>query len=133
MLENLFANHAEYLIPIIALIGGTVIAVVAILMHQWRAGRQAEMDSALKQDMLQRGMSVDEIERVIVASASAEARTRQEPISDNEYYLVEKLVEEGKTVEEIERIIKAFKGPGAVVSIKTPTPSEAPPLKPERA
>ncbi|HEV3236331.1 MAG TPA: hypothetical protein VGZ25_05050, partial [Gemmataceae bacterium] len=36
----------------------------------------------------------------------------QKSISDNEYYLVEKLVDEGKSAEEIERIIRAVKAGG---------------------
>jgi hypothetical protein len=38
------------------------------LSLQWRLHRRTEMEAALKQDMLKRGMSAEEIERVIHAS-----------------------------------------------------------------
>jgi hypothetical protein len=36
---------------------------------QWRKARQAEVEAALKQEMIQRGMSADEITRVLQATA----------------------------------------------------------------
>ncbi|MBN1489812.1 MAG: hypothetical protein JXA69_07835 [Phycisphaerae bacterium] len=50
-----------FLVPI-------VIAVTAILAGTWWKVRQHELETALKQDMLNRGMSVDEIERVMRAT-----------------------------------------------------------------
>jgi hypothetical protein len=125
-------NYTGYLIPIIGLLGGTVVAVVAIIATHWRHVRQAEADTALKQDLLQRGMSVEEIERVVRASSTASTEPAKEPISDNEYYMVEKLVEEGKTVDEIERIIRAFKG-GTTASIVRANMAAEPHPRPERA
>ncbi len=111
--------HPEYLIPIAAIVCGCVVALVAILSGMWRGVRRAEVEATLKQDMLNRGMSVDQIERVIRASAYNEEKSAPpEPITDNEYYLVEKLVEEGKTSEDIERIIKAFKTSGGAMPRK---------------
>jgi hypothetical protein len=104
------------------LIGGLV-ALVAIATAMWRSVRRAEVEASLKQDMLNRGMTVDQIERVIRASAAApEYGETAGPISDNEYYLVEKLVEEGKSVEDIERIIRAFKGSADSASDKRDFP-----------
>ncbi len=48
------------LIPIVAIIFGTVTSYL-------RKTRQAELDAALKQEMLQRGMSAEEIVQVINA------------------------------------------------------------------
>jgi hypothetical protein len=118
MLETLFAKDPELLIPIIMAICGSLVGIIAIVAHQWRNLRQAEVEAALKQDMLNRGLSVEEIERVVRASTNpanskpAWGHNRKDPISDNEYYLVEKLVDEGKSAEEIERIIKAVKAGG---------------------
>src|SRR5262249_51938353 len=110
---DIFAREPGLLIVFVALVCGTLIAVSAILCHHWSVVRQAETEASLKQDMLNRGLSVDEIERVIKASAQvAKAQAsadKPDPISDNEYYLVEKLVDEGKSAEEIERIIRACK------------------------
>jgi hypothetical protein len=110
-MSEFFVRNPGLLIPCLAIAGGVLIAVVAILSSAWRKHRQAEIESALKQDMLNRGMSADEIVRVVRACAGEEPAPPEakDPVSDNEYYLVEKLVEEGKSAEEIERIIRAVK------------------------
>lgn len=46
---------------------GCAAAIVAIVAHQWRRQREAAYNARLKQMMIERGMSVDEIERVIRA------------------------------------------------------------------
>jgi hypothetical protein len=43
--------------------------VAGTIAHAWQKVRRAEQEAALKQDMLQRGLSVDEIERVLRATA----------------------------------------------------------------
>jgi hypothetical protein len=115
MIESLFAKDPALLIPIIMAICGGLVGIVAIIANHWHSVRNAEVEAALKQDMLNRGMTVDEIERVVKASNKqlsskpAYPQNKKDPISDNEYYLVERLVDEGKSAEEIERIIKALK------------------------
>jgi hypothetical protein len=48
--------------------GGWIIPVtVAALATNWRKARESEQLAVLKQSMIERGMSVDEIERVINA------------------------------------------------------------------
>src|SRR5262249_60569283 len=104
-------HEPALLIPVAAILGGVLIALVAMVLYHFRSLRQAELDATLKQDMINRGLSVADIERVLWAS-SARGQPEKElpdPISDNEYYLVEKLVDEGKSAEEIERIIRAFR------------------------
>lgn len=112
MLE-MFGKHPEYLIPMLLFLCGTLVAVIAIVVHNWRRVRQTELDASLKQDMLNRGLSVDDIERVLRASSVPPDQhpAKPETISDNEYALVEKLVDEGKSADEIARIIVALKGP----------------------
>ena len=44
-----------------------VAGMVVWLSLQWRLHRRTEMEAALKQEMLQRGMSAEEIERVLSA------------------------------------------------------------------
>jgi hypothetical protein len=51
-----------------------LICIVPMISHHWYKLRRAEMDSALKQDMLQRGMSAEEIKTVLEASSRAEAK-----------------------------------------------------------
>jgi hypothetical protein len=51
-------------------LAGLVIGVTALVTHHWRGVRQFETEAALKQEMLQRGMSAEDIERVLRASAA---------------------------------------------------------------
>jgi hypothetical protein len=69
MHELLNGPHGE---DILGAACGTVITalglgafVVTWAMIQWRLHRRAEMESVLKKEMLDRGLSADEIERVI--------------------------------------------------------------------
>lgn len=61
-------------------------SVVATIARAWQKVRRAEQEAALKQDMLQRGLSVEEIERVLRASA--------QPPSDNAKESDEHVLEE---------------------------------------
>jgi hypothetical protein len=111
MIERLFGSDPALLIPIIMAICGTLFGIIAFVANQWRKVRQAEVEGALKQDMLQRGLSVDEIERVIQTSNIETCHDKKRNgVSQNEVELVKNLVDEGKSVEEIERIIRAVKG-----------------------
>ena len=50
----------------IVLFGGWIIpAVAAIIAKNWRKARESEHLAVLKQSMIERGMSVEEMERVI--------------------------------------------------------------------
>jgi hypothetical protein len=60
------------LIPIIAIGGGLLIPIVAIISYSWRRMRQMELETGLKNEMIARGMSAEEIERVIRASSPGE-------------------------------------------------------------
>jgi hypothetical protein len=114
MLETIFEKQPSLIVPALALMGGTIVFTVWILAHYWKRARQIETESALKQDMLNRGLSAADIERILWATSDGPPEQNvpapQEVISDNEYYMVEKLLEEGKSVEEIERLLRAFKG-----------------------
>ena len=44
--------------------------IVKCVANQWRKVREAEMEAALKQDMLNRGMSAQEIQMVLSAKGS---------------------------------------------------------------
>jgi hypothetical protein len=45
---------------------------------QWRLHRRTEMEAALKQDMLNRGMSAEEIERVLKAGLASAAELEEQ-------------------------------------------------------
>jgi hypothetical protein len=53
---------------LLAFLVGGIIAVTAIVTAHLQATRQAEQEAALKQEMLQRGMSAEEIVQVVTAS-----------------------------------------------------------------
>jgi len=44
-----------------------ITSVTGTIAHVWQKVRRAEQEAALKQDMLQRGLSVEDIERVLRA------------------------------------------------------------------
>jgi hypothetical protein len=56
-------------IVVVGSVVGLVIAVTALITKNWRRVRQLDIEGALKQDMLQRGLSAEDIERVIRATS----------------------------------------------------------------
>lgn len=119
MFDTLLNQYPALLIPILAILCVTLIFVSWILSHNWRKVKQLDAETALKKDMLLREFSAADVERVLMASAgSAQGPEEKEAISDNEYYLVEKMLDEKYPVEEIERLVRAFKegskGPGPI-------------------
>lgn len=58
--------------------GGLSIAVIAIVGNLWADVRKAELASALKHDMLDRGLSADEIRTVLDAGTKRAARCSRE-------------------------------------------------------
>lgn len=52
----------------------TVTTVVSSVAYCWHSVRKAELEASLKQEMIQRGMSADEIKQVIEASAGNGAK-----------------------------------------------------------
>jgi hypothetical protein len=117
MFEAIFEKQPSLIVPALSLVGATIVAIVWILAYHWKRVRQIDFESSLKQDMLNRGLSAGDIERVLWASSDGppeqNTAATQEVITDNEYYLVEKMIDEGKTTEDIERVIRAFKGNGS--------------------
>jgi hypothetical protein len=66
-LSELFdSQNIWILIPLTAIVGGLLVGVVKL----WLNHRHAEIEAALKQDMLNRGMSAEQIERVLNAGKS---------------------------------------------------------------
>ncbi len=114
---DLFAKDPALLIPIVLFAGGALVGITAILAHQWRAIRRTELETALKQDMLRRGLSVEEIERVLRATERPpEGPAKADPVSDNAYALTEKMIDEGRSGDEIERLVTLLKATGGTVS-----------------
>ncbi len=61
---------SDDLMGLVALVLCFVAGMTVWLSLQWRLHRRAEMEVALKQDMLERGMTAEEIERVLRAQSS---------------------------------------------------------------
>jgi hypothetical protein len=66
----------EYLAsPFLFVLGILVLTVaVPVITHHWFRVRRLEMETALKQDMLQRGMTAEEIKMVMEASSTSGGR-----------------------------------------------------------
>jgi hypothetical protein len=69
MQELLWKLDGGQVIAIVAVTGGLLIAAVSVITGAWVRIRQTEATAALKQDMLNRGMSAEEIRSVIEAGA----------------------------------------------------------------
>jgi SOS response regulatory protein OraA/RecX len=113
MEEFLAKFNAGQFIGLAAVIVGPMIAVVAIIASQWRRVRIAEMEGALKQQMLDKGMSAAEIEQVMKAGQepswmppSAIGATGNE--AQDKAALVQRMVDNGYEGEDIERVLKAY-------------------------
>ncbi len=59
-------------IPIIAIVTGMSIPVVAIIAYYWFELQKYREDSELKRCMIERGMSVEEIERALAAKSTGD-------------------------------------------------------------
>jgi hypothetical protein len=59
-----------------AIMAGLCVIVVGVAAH-WRKLRHAEIDGALKQEMIQRGMSADEITRILQATSVRRTEGKQ--------------------------------------------------------
>ena len=68
MQELLAKLASEDVVGIVFLTLAFLAGVIVWLSWQWRLHRRTEMELALKQDMLSRGMPAEEIERVMRAS-----------------------------------------------------------------
>lgn len=126
MSDILSKFDAKELIALVAVAGGMLTGIIALVAKQWRRVRLAELEATLKQQMLERGMVPDEIERVLRASpeeAGAESalaalarRSSNGTAEGNapgrsvlgKAVLVEKMVENGYEAKDIERVLRAF-------------------------
>lgn len=59
------------LIAITAIVGGLICGAIVMIGEFWRRIRKAEIDAKLKTDMLDRGMSAEEIKTVLEAGSKS--------------------------------------------------------------
>ena len=62
---NMFLYQPKVMIPL----GAMVMGVLIVLIASWRRVAEHQADTDLKRTMIERGMSVDEIERVLKAQS----------------------------------------------------------------
>jgi len=83
MFEWLSQYSPKELMGLFAIVGGLLLAGTAVVSAQWSRVRRAELHAhqmeaelALKQQMIERGMSADEIDHVL-AAGQAQAANRK--------------------------------------------------------
>ena len=109
MLSDLIAKFdGGQLIGLVAVVIGPLVAIVAIMCHQWRKVRIAEMEGALKQQMLDKGMSAEDIERVLSSSQEPTRRSGTGNPAQDRIALAERMIDEGYEGADIERVLKAY-------------------------
>ena len=69
MFELLQRLDGGEMLGLVAILGGVLIALFGIVMGTWYSMHWASHQNALKREMLARGMSVDEIERLTLTEA----------------------------------------------------------------
>jgi hypothetical protein len=62
-------------IPIVAIVCGCTVAMVATVAKQWRKAREAELEASLKAEMIKQGRSPEEIAKILRLSSKAHAPT----------------------------------------------------------
>jgi hypothetical protein len=85
-----FITHIGFgpFIALVAVVGGLLIPLVAIIGGLIYKDRKVQVEAALKQQMIERGMSADEIKEVIGASISGKAHrkcSRMNPRETSDY------------------------------------------------
>ena len=67
MYNLLSTMNSAVAVTLILTLGCVIIAAIAVIADAWARTRRAELEASLKAEMISRGMSVDEIERVLKA------------------------------------------------------------------
>lgn len=73
-LDAFSGEGGKNLAPLLVLVMAGVTAIAITFIHRWYKHRQTEIDAALKQEMIQRGMSAEDIERVLAAGTKYDAK-----------------------------------------------------------
>jgi hypothetical protein len=88
MSDLLWRLDGGELVGLFSAVGGLTVTAIAVLAFCWAIARRAEyrarqveIESALKQDMLNRGMSAEDIVRVLNAGHTKPARCWRERVA----------------------------------------------------
>jgi len=68
----------EVVIVALPILSVLVVLMTAILTHHHRSLQRDDMESTLKMEMIQRGMSAEEIERVLAARIGSQSNSRRQ-------------------------------------------------------
>jgi hypothetical protein len=100
-------NHLTTLLFWVFILGGgsALITLINSLAKHWRKVRESEHLAALKQSLVERGMSVEEIERIVrAAPESQELEADETPVVQ----LTNKLAEQEVPPEALAEILRTF-------------------------
>ncbi len=99
-----------HVIGLVATIGGILGWIITTVAAQWRKVRVAELDAALKQEMLERGMGPAEIDQVLRANRRGGNLNGTPGLtpSSPKAAVVKSLTDGGYEGADIERILRAF-------------------------
>lgn len=113
-LLNTLLDHWLVLLGGLVLVGVILTESIKLVLNNWRRSREAqynaqqlENEAKLKALMIQRGMPLDEIERVL-ATGGAARKSR-----GDDTRLEELMIEQGMEASEIQRVLRARRGAGS--------------------
>jgi hypothetical protein len=104
MIELLQKLDSPQLLGLTAIVGLAVVLAPTLMLYQWRKGGEVNRNAALQREMLAKGLSVDEIDRLTApasvrqAQIGADSRIRQAQIAAD---LKRDLVARGLSVDDI--------------------------------
>jgi len=114
MNELLDKFNAGQLIGLVSVLGAVLVAITAVVTFQWRRVRVAELEAALKQNMLDKCMSASDIAHVINAGKELDSDSQVGATGDaavDRAAVVQNMIENGYEGEDIERVLRAYQVP----------------------
>ena len=112
MSDWLSQQTPEQLTGLASVLGAFVVVLTAIITAQWKRvrceelrTRHAETEAALKQEMIQRGMSADEIIRVLDCGVS-KPPSDEERRARKDSALMQQMIDNGMSADEIVRVLE---------------------------
>ncbi len=118
MFDWLSHQSAGQLIGLVAVVGGLLIPIAAIISSQWARvrreecrTRQAEAEAVLKQEMNECGMSADEIIRVL-ESGVGKPPSDEERRARKDTALMQQMIDNGMSADEIVRVMETARKKG---------------------
>ncbi len=113
--EEVLGNLPGILTVTLLFGGWIIVAIVARISKTWRMVQESEHQAALKQTMIERGMSADDIERVLRAGPGSVEEAEHEDTTER----TKKLAEHGVPGTALEQIVGTYRsaGPGTKKTI----------------